>query len=661
MSSSPATPLPHTEIRPHNGAPALFINGEPTFPLMLMTTARAIEDMKELGGSNIHLLTDTFPLGWNGIDNYDYDVFDGMMHKYLEAEPQAMVMPRIHLDAPEDWMDANPDEVVGYADPEAWNGDTSWGGARHPSFASSLWRGAAAEALRRLVRHVKASDYAGHVVGWHLGSGIYGEWHYWNAVYYPDSSPAFAAAYGDWLAARYHDGAPDARIPTIEDRRAATRGMFRDPAASRWMVDHAEFFHFTGALALSEFAAVVKQETDNKSFVLAFNGYLPDLDVNHEIDHRAFDKTLRDSGVDCFSSPHSYTRRAPGDDAIMRGFLGSVRAMGKLWWDEADERTSLAHPTQWKHVSTMEESVEVLWRSFAHALTNSCGLWFMDQGSMWFSDKGAWFHDKAIVEAFDQMKRVGQESMSRARTRCSEVAVVASLDTAFHIADRSSGLDNVTNTLINPALEQFTRCGTPFDLYQLSELFEPSVPDYQVYVFLDTFFLNDSDFERIKALRDAGKALLFFYAPGFVSEHALSLERMRELLGINVEMTEAMPLPDGKEQRPGFIVPGAGGTVARAGNVYYCPSPPLPADDIRRILRDSGVHLYLETDDPVMVGADTVAIHAAANGSKLIRIPRPATWRNVRTGETVATNAEQLTMEMRRGETLILEVDYRAD
>ncbi|HVF10711.1 MAG TPA: beta-galactosidase, partial [Abditibacteriaceae bacterium] len=635
--------FPLVEVLPHNGAPALFIDGQPVFPLLLMTGARALEDLKEIAPCAIHLLTDTFPLCWTGIGRYDFNQFDAALENFLKADPQAMIMPRIHLDAPQEWMDAHPDEVVGYADPAAWSGDTSWGGARHPSWASRLWRNAASEALRELVRHVKNSDYASHILGWHLGSGIYGEWHYWNAVYYPDTSPAFVAAYRDWLAQRYPKVMPEPRTPTIEERRAASLGVFRDPANSRWFIDHAEFFHLLGDQALAEYSRVVKQETDGRSLVLAFNGYLPDLDVNREIDHRAFDKTLRNPDVDSFASPHSYTRRAPGDDAPMRGFMGSVRALGKLWFDEADERTSIAHPTQWKHVTTMEESVEVLWRSFAHALTHNCGLWFMDQGGLWFMDRTrGWYQDKAILDAFAAMGRVGAESMQRPRTRVSEVAVVASFKNAFYLADRSSGLDQVTNTLINPQLEQFVKSGAPFDIYLITELFEPTVPPYRVYAFLDTFFLTDDELAKVKALRDAGKTLLFFYAPGFLSENSISLERMRDLLGMDVQMTDSMILPDGKEQRPGFIVPGANGAVAQAGNVFYCPAPPLPAARLRGVLQAGGVHSYLETDDPLMVGGGYIGIHAASDGQKSIHNPVRADWANVRTGETLARHNTKL-------------------
>ena len=651
MNSSQQFPL--AQVRPHLGAPALFLNDKPVFPLILMTEASALEEWKIIQPCSVHLLTDTFSPGWMGIETYDFSEFDAKMRKFIAADSRAMLMPRIQIDAPADWMDAHPDEVVGYADAKAWDGDTSWGGARHPSFASALWRKDAGESLRRLIRHAAESDYAGNIFGWHLGSGIYGEWHAWNAVYYPDTSPVFAAAYRDWLAQKSPDSL--ARIPTIEDRRHADLGLFRDPATSRWQVTHAEFFHEIGDRALGEFAAVVKEESANRSLVIAFNGYLPDLDVNQEIDHRAFDQTLRNAALDCFASPHSYTRRKPGEDATMRGFMGSVRAMGKLWLDEADERTSLARPSQWKHVETIEETVEVLWRSFAHALTHNCGLWFMDQGAMW--EGKTWYQDKAILESFAEMQILGEKSMSRPRTRASQIAVVASFTNAFHIADRSSGLDHVTNTLINPQLEQWTKCGAPFDLYLVSELFEPQIPSYDVYAFLDTFFLSDADFIKIKQLRDSGKTLIFFYAAGFLSENSQSLERMRDLLSMEIELCDSVTLPDGREQKPGFTVREMNGAFARSGNVYFCPAPPLPATEIRQILKNANVHSYLDSPDPLMVGGGYLAIHAAGAGEKHLRNPLPVSWTNARSGEVLARNTKELTVEMAHGETLILSLD----
>ena len=46
----------------------------------------------------------------------------------------------------------------------------------------------------------------------------------------------------------------------------------------------------------------------------------------------------------------------------------------------------------------------------------------------------------------------------------------------------------------------------------------------------------------IRGLAERGKTLLFFYAAGLLSERGIDLGRMRDLLGIDVEMTDSMAL-----------------------------------------------------------------------------------------------------------------------
>ncbi len=394
---------------------------------------------------------------------------------------------------------------------------------------------------------------------------------------------------------------------------------------------------------------IVKDASDGRCLTLAFNGYLPDLNWNMEGDHREFDQVLRSPYLDAFSSPHSYGRRAPGQDGMMRAFPQSARATGKLWVDEEDDRTSLAKDPQFTHVTTMEESLEVLWRGFAQALTQNVGLWYMDQ-------QGGWYRDPAIQAAFARMREIGEESLERARARASRVAVVASFDTGYYLADRSSGLDHVTNALINPQLEQLWKCGAPFDFYLLSELFEESVPDYDAYVFLDTFHMTDADYARVRDLRDQGKAVLFCYAPAFVSDTAITPDRMNALLGLEPTMLPEMMLPTGEAQSPGFVAEGLENGVVRNGQVFYCPAPPLSAAQLRPVFAAAGVHTYLDSEDPLMVGGGYLAVHAATAGPKTLHWPTRATWVDVRTGETLAEGVDTITVDMEFGRTLLLSV-----
>jgi len=651
--------FPKTEVREHRGAPAMWIEGKPVFPLIFMTTADGLDELHKLGFEGSHLYTDEYQLGWEGIGRHDFAGFDAQFLRALEADPKAYVVPRIMLHAPEDWMNRYPDELVAYADPEGMD-DKSWGGPRRPSWASDRWKQDAAAALSMLITHVNKGPFAEHIIGWHIGAGVFGEWHYPNPVHYPDISPVFVKAFESWLRQRYPHQSPPPRIPTIAERRAASHGMFRHPVQDRWMLDHAEFFHSLGAAALELFAGVVKKESDGRCLVVAFNGYLPDLGVSHEADHRSFSQSLRSRNIDVFSSPHSYRRRRPGEDASMRGFMGSVRAMGRLWVSEGDDRTSRAANTwqaKFTHVKTMEESAEILWRAFAQALTHNAGLWFMDQGALWDKKPELHFYnDPLIVKAFEQMGRVAAESMDRPRTRSAEVAVVCDYHSALYCADPGFGGNAVQNVLYSETLAEIAKCCAPFDMYQVTELFDPGVPAYRMYILLDLFHMNDDRYRKLLRLRDSGARLLSFYAPAYIDDKGFRPDRLSELAGVNVSGNmQPSAAPDSPV--PAFVAPGLAGSTIHTGRSWYCPVPPVPAPELRTILRQAGVHLFMDTGDIVLAGGGYVKVHTATGGDKVLRLPRPGTWKNVRTGECSREPAAEIRFNSAPGRTWLFEVD----
>ncbi|MHB9105969.1 MAG: hypothetical protein ACYDCO_02835 [Armatimonadota bacterium] len=643
--------MPAAELRPLNGSPALWIDGEPAFPLLMMTTPHGLRDLQALGFARTHLYTCDPPGFWAGIDRYDFAGFDAFMRELLAADPQALIIPRIMFDAPADWLDAHPEELMVFATPDAAD-DPSWGGARHASWASEPWKRDAFAALRALLTHVKAQPWGPSIIGWHLGAGVYGEWHYFNAVHYPDLSAPFLRAYAAWLRQRYPGREVDATPPPPAERKQGDWGGMLDPSRRQGAIDWFTFYHQVGADLLGDFARIVKETTGG--LVVAFNGYLPDLGINHEIDQRGFDRVLRNPDVDICASPHTYWRRKPGDDAIMRAFPGSVRLHGKMFWDEQDDRTVLAPQPQQKaytHVTSIEESVEILWRGFAQALTQAEGLWYMEQGTMWYGNpEYNYYRDPAIVQAFEQMRRVGEASLARPRARQSEVAVISDLTSSFHLVDADWTEDYVVTRLYHKTMRELSRCGLPFDLYLLSDLEE--MPAYKSYVFLDAVHLTDAQTAYLKRLRARGAHLGFFVAAGVASPRGLSLDRMRDLLGMNVQFsTEPAPHPS----LPPAVLNAPDG-VAESADTWYCPHPPIDAALLRRLLRQSGAHVYLESDDNLLAGCGYVGMHTASAGKKVITLPSPADWTDERSGQVVAQNADRIEVEAGFGETLLYSI-----
>lgn len=655
----PSNPFPNVTVRSGAKGPTLFVNDVATFPLLLMTGPEAAAELKQVGGCPLTLVTDSFPLGWDTADACNFAAFDARVKQWLDAVPDAMLMPRLNIDAPAEWLDAHPDELIVYAGIDEAEPAKFWGGERHASFASKPWRAAVCEVLRKLIAHVKASDYASHILGWHLGGGIYGEWHPWYGVAHPDNSPAMEKALTDWLVRKYgEEDAPPPRMPTLAERRAGDEGVFRDPLKAQWVLDYFDCFHEEGADALIEFATVVKQGTDNRSIVIAFNGYLPDLGVNQEIDQRAFGKVLRSEVVDGFASPHSYHKRKAGDHAMVRGYPASVRAHGKLWLDEADERTHIAAPSPWKHIETREHSLDVLWRSFAHAVTHDFGLWFMDQGGLWFmgNEKG-WYQDASIVDAFARMHEEGQTTVTLTKPRDARVAVVSDLRSAFYVADRSSKLDNVSMPLLLDTLDAMWRSGVPFDMILKEDALAEDAKPYDAYVFLDAWHVSDGEMERIDTMRETGSHMLFCYAAGVCGDRAYSVPRMQRLLCMPVSQMHGVTLSTGEVQRPAFRVPNVVDGIASSGRSHYCPAPAPTAARLRQLFNKIGLHNYCDTEDVLMAGCSYIALHASEPGSKTLTLPQAATWRDVRTDTIVAQNTDSLTFDAGMGWTALYRIE----
>ena len=74
------------EVKPHNGAPALFIEGEPVFPLFHMNWPLGAEDIGSIAGRGIHLFTNSLPHGWTGIERYDFAAADQATLQWIIVE-----------------------------------------------------------------------------------------------------------------------------------------------------------------------------------------------------------------------------------------------------------------------------------------------------------------------------------------------------------------------------------------------------------------------------------------------------------------------------------------------------------------------------------------------------------------------------------------------
>ncbi|HOF87607.1 MAG TPA: beta-galactosidase, partial [Armatimonadota bacterium] len=359
-------------VRPHNGAPALFIDGRPHTGLMFWHSKmhEAGPDLRLFAAAGVQLITTGFGdvVYRHGAEALEYRRVDAQMAAVLDAHPDALVLPRVGLNPPAWWAQAYPEEMdrhydVGSGDPIHYR----------VSFSSRPWRWDAAEALRAFVRYCEAR-YADRIFGYHLCAGDCGEWAYaWRPVI-GEFSPAQVRGFRAWLKEKYGDvdalraawGDPDADFATVDvpyAERLRPVGVYPrpwslfDPAREMRCIDYQRYHSEVVADAVTHFCGVAKAELaalGREKVCGVFYGYhFVNLRIPYALQgsgHHALEPVLASPDVDFLCAPLNYQERQAGGSYLSQLLPGSLRLRGKLFYDEDDTFTHRASYTPWRYI-----------------------------------------------------------------------------------------------------------------------------------------------------------------------------------------------------------------------------------------------------------------------------------------------------------------------
>ena len=176
--------------------------------------------------SGVNLVTVPMHLTWTHPgETPDFSYLDGVCDYILAANPNALIIPRININAPNWWLDAHPDDEMRWEGPKKNPG-------RAASVASPVYRKEAEAQLLALIAHLEAA-YGDHMAGYHVAGQNSNEW------FYEDSHSLALHGYGvadlqswrQWVAAKYAtDAGPAAGVE--RSRRHAGHGDGPDRGAS---------------------------------------------------------------------------------------------------------------------------------------------------------------------------------------------------------------------------------------------------------------------------------------------------------------------------------------------------------------------------------------------------------------------------------------------
>jgi hypothetical protein len=560
LQQSRAQPGLTSQVRIRDGMPALYVNGMLTSPIFAAPYRPGPSDFSDFLKARISIFDTYFRFDWTGPEQYDFTKIDQKIDSDLELDPKALFLPRVLLTPGAWWCNAFPNDITMRDDGSPAG---MFGAPYHPSLASDHYRELSHKAMVAFLHHVE-SKYGNHIVGYQVGNGFGGEWLMFNSFWeiHPggkpptkfgveDYSPPARAAFVRWLQKKYEGEVEELRRawgdpkvtfetatpPDEKERYSTTHGIFFDPTVSRRVPDFFSFFNDMVSDVLIENARWAKEITNRKKIVGAFYGYLwcnfPNLSVVHT-GHLGFAKVLRSPDVDFIASPYTYDNKQIGGPNYSQTLPETVALHGKLYFNEVDTETYL-HQRQWRWGNSLnnpknwEETKALLTRDYAFALTKGFGMWWTDLF-------GGTYHDDKIIQLVRQLGQVDQKYLESDKRSMADIAVILDESSFTYCGDG----EPLFNALLTAQKQwQLAFIAAPWDQYLLTDLDNPKLRDYKLYIFLNTFHVTPDERAAIHArLKRNGGTAVWVYAPGYIGDK-LSVENMRALTGIRLAETDS--------------------------------------------------------------------------------------------------------------------------
>lgn len=693
MSSANITRRKQTAVKfvKYHGVPTLTINGKPHPGTMCIYYGNSPEYIRYFSKAGVKLFdftnTASAPFWegfggqlWSAPDKFDYTSFDDMVAGVLKADPEAYILPRLDIRAPDWWLDSHPDDLSIYEADDGTrklmpsqsyvDGLVNAGFALNssmtkpmPSWASEPWRTDTCKALRELVKHVEQSPYADRVIGFHLASGASQEWFMWQSEFEgitTDFCKANTLLFRKWLSTKYRSDRAlqiawrqpavtfeTAVPPPSSVRRKTEFGQMRDPAKEQWTIDYLTYNSWMTADTIECLAQEVKKASGGSKLVGAAYGYVVGLagePRQQNSGHHDLDRLLHSPHIDFLYSPALYWEfRAlgVGTPATM-SLPGSVALHGKGWINETDFVTSITEKA-YSEASGVDE--DTLQQRRAQG-------WIMANGIMqgWFNVGSINYEHPLLQKEIAKLTALAQRAQTCDRSPVDILAFVVDPKSVFY-----HGIgDMMGRELLMMQLPALVRYGGASGSYSLSDL--DKIRKHKVFLFANVMAPTDAERRQIDALKRDGNTLIFLYAPGVYRHDAIDMGAMRAMTGIEIKrggpsvnlhitiknddsaynslngigygtMRKVDPVfvaddPDAvvlgrlDDGRPGLVVKRHSNWTS-----IYSSSSLIPTELIRAIASEQGVHMYAKAGDALWATKEVVTISVNEAGEREIRLP----------------------------------------
>jgi len=597
---------------------------------------------------------------WLGEGQYDYDAIDRQMKLFMDNAPDAYFNIMLHLDTRSWYLKAHPECSNTYYNLVEMAGN-------------EMWRKDVCRYLADVIAYFE-EHYGDRIFSYSLFCGSSTEW-YTNSQ--GNGKPESFIRYHPLKEASYRKyiGDDSAKLPTMDMLSHTENGVFRDNIADRDAIRYWHFHHGIIGDTILYFTKYVKELLRGKKLIGLYYGYiypLPDTRLLYE-GQLAYERVLKSPDIDIIYAPASYQdRHFTGTSGYLNN-LDSVMLHGKLQFHEVDHTTYVAptHLENGREIpggdSKLKNSFEtrmVLRREFAMCMAKRNAMW-------WFDFFGGYFDSPEIMEDVAHMVKIRDRLFDIPMESVSEIAVFSDPESMYYVSE----FGKINNDCLTKLYDSLGRMGAPFDLYNLSDLSAVDLSRYKFVILPNLFFLTAEQRAQIKELlENNGRIVLWLYAPGYLSPEGFSVEAMEDVTGFTLHETDAIgekivteneifgftanvsPVFSVNEDAEIFGRYEKCGMAALAKKAFsdwtswYCAAGNIPASVLRRIVKDSGVHLYTKGNDPVYANSRIVAIHSTEGGTVSLQLPHDAKAEELFDGGIFESESNTLTVDIRPGE-----------
>lgn len=703
------------------------VSGERRVPVIYKThpePAASQHQLMEGAGVPFHLVSvilgphqrigaEIYPAVWEGDKKYNFAKMDERIEQALRAAPDAEILVGFTTVPYNSWGDENPDEIIQNEKGERGIGkgvhNTHYGNKREdperefwcPSISSEKYFEDLKHILEAALAHMKTKPYYKAVVGFALYGGDDGQWGNWARSGFEnhgDFSPAGVKGFQNWLRQKY--GTEEAlqkswkqetvsfesvSVPAIADRRK--HGAFFDPATEMRVIDYLSFETESRAIFVDRIAGVLKEGAEKEMII---GCYFQDAMYGRTFSYQELPR-IRSKNLDFLASPYDYGPwRKPGyAGGEFSAATDSLRLHRKLYVLELDYRTAGSRYTShWfdrnlvGRMDTDEEFDSVNLRATGLMMNYGMGQWYYHLAAGSFAVD---FAQEGIAQSVDLFKDMMKREVE---TFHPKVAVF---------------FDGIANQYVSRIVQRdlmfaslgMTRSalllsGVSCAFYGIEDLQDARLPEYDVYVFLNSYYLDKGQREFIeKKLKQNGKTLVWMHAAGYLDESGMGVERFKALTGIEVEVDEKLVLQEVRAEKdlsapfeslllrqgvawgapramtfkvidPDVTVLGRykNGDVANVWKkfpdhqVLYLGTPGgLGPDMLNAAVKAAGITPVSDAGNVVVLRNGVLTVHGVQGGEIPVRLPKVCRVVDMVSGKVEQEAAKEFVLNLNAGET----------